>query len=80
MPLLPPLDDPIRYIEPMAVPDKAGRMADDVRAIYGQMMSGHFLGVHRRPVRNRYTINGQNISRKMIDRLVYFGVIDEEQL
>ena len=80
MPLSPPPEKPCRYVEPIPVPSKAGRMADDIRAIYGQMMSGHFLGVHKRPVRNRYTINGQSISRKMIDRLVYFGVIDDEEL
>lgn len=38
------------------------------------------IGVHHRPKRNRYTIAGKPISRRTIDRLVYFGVIDETEL
>lgn len=79
-----PLGQPDRYITANRIDDDvAERMFSSIDLAYAYLdltMGGNDIGVHHRPKRNRYTIAGKPISRRTIDRLVYFGVIREADL
>lgn len=76
-----PLGDPDRCIRDSYISlAMFERLPCDLKGIYISLCAGALIGVHYRPKRHRYTIDGKPMPRRTIDRLVYFGVIDEGEL
>lgn len=71
---------PDRYLTYHDVGDRLLSASPKVIAANALMANGWSVCVHHRPCRNRYTLAGKPITRRVIDRLVYFGVLDEEEL
>jgi hypothetical protein len=80
MPLITPRGQPDRYLTYQDVGDRILSAGQDLMEANEAMRSGSRIGVHVRPVRNRYTLNGERVTRSLIDRLVYFGSINEGEL
>lgn len=80
MPLITPRGQPDRFLPYKDVGDRILSAGQDLLEANEAMRSGSRIGVHVRPVRNRYSLDGSAVSRKLIDRLVYFGVIVEGEL
>lgn len=77
-----PLGKPDRYlnVDGHISIEAINRMSKELRDVVCWLCLGVSIGVHNRTKRNRYTIAGKPITRRTIDRLVYFGVLDETEL
>lgn len=69
--------DPDRHLTTRAIPESSCKlMSGDLMAVYMLLLNGIRIGVHERSTRNRYSVLGRPLPRRIVDRLIYFGVID----